>query len=184
MKKVIFFLLWLSATLCMAQHQHEAASDGDRPEVIIFMAVDCPITQKYMVTIKELATQFAEKGISTSGYFPAGLSKKQSSAFRDEYQIPRIIKLVDDKKHVLTEKLDAKVTPEVYLVHNNQVIYRGAIDNWFYELGRYRLETTEHYLIDAVNATLEGKQPEITETEALGCFIQRSPTKSETHNHH
>lgn len=184
MSKVIFFLLLFEAGWVVGQHAHTATSEGVRPEVIIFMAVDCPITQKYMATIKELVVQFAGKQISTTGYFPAGLSKKESAAFRDEYQIPQIIKLVDDKKHVMTEKLDAKVTPEVFLVQDNHILYRGAIDNWFYELGRYRLEITEHYLVDAVNASLVGKQPEIKETEALGCFIQRMGTKSETHEHY
>ena len=60
------------------------------------------------------------------------------------------------------------------MINNHEVIYRGAIDNWFYELGRYRLEITDHYLIDAINASLDGKKPALTKTEALGCFIQRS----------
>lgn len=183
MRGAVFFLLISVIVSAYGQHHSETTVGKKTPQVVIFMAVDCPITQKYMTRIKEIAAQFADKQVSVTGYFPAGLSKKEESAFRAEYQIPSLIKLVDDKKHVWTEKLDAKVTPEVFVISNDQVVYRGAIDNWFYELGRYRLEITDHYLIDAVNASLEGKKPEVSETEAIGCFIQRSEKKA-VHEHH
>jgi len=180
----IIFLLLMTSFSTYSQHHHEATTEKKSPQVVIFMAVDCPITQKYMTSIKEIASQFAEKQVSVTGYFPAGLSKKQEGEFRSEYQIPKLIRLVDDKKHEWTDKLNAKVTPEVFVISNDQVVYRGAIDNWFYELGRYRLEITDHYLIDAINASLEGRKPAVTETEALGCFIQRSEKKSEHEHHH
>lgn len=184
MRGTAFFLLWLVCVSVYSQQHHETSTDKKLPQVVIFMAVDCPITQKYMTTIKEMAAQFADKHVAVTGYFPAGLSKKDESAFRAEYQIPKFIKLIDDKKHLWTEKLDAKVTPEVFVLNNDQVVYRGAIDNWFYELGRYRLEITDHYLMDAVNSSLEGKKPEVAETEAIGCFIQRSEKKPEHEHHH
>jgi thiol-disulfide isomerase/thioredoxin len=184
MRRTFFFLLLSVSVSVYSQHHHETSAEKKSPQIIIFMAVDCPITQKYMTTIKEIAKQLEENQVTVTGYFPSGLSKKEESTFRAEYQIPQLIKLVDDKKHVWTEKLDAKVTPEVFVVINDQVAYRGAIDNWFYELGRYRLEITDHYLIDAVNASLEGKKPKVAETDAIGCFIQRSEKKTEHEHHH
>lgn len=149
------------------------------------MAVDCPITQKYMGTIKELATRYQAKKISVVGYFPAGLSRKESKAFRTEYQVPEIIQFVDDKKHIMTDKYSATITPEVVLLDTNQqVIYQGAIDNWFFELGRYRLEITEHYLVDAIEASLKGQPPPVKKTEAIGCFIQGVSVKGTDHHHH
>jgi hypothetical protein len=52
-------------------------------------------------------------------------------------------------------------------------IYRGAIDNWFFALGKYRNETTEHYLENAIQAMLDSRLPEIRKTEAVGCFIEK-----------
>ncbi len=180
MKKLIFILL-ISASLVQGQHDHKAQSP--EIQVAIFMAVDCPITQKYLNTIKEISNQFSGNPVQFVGYFPAGLTKKESTTFRNEYKIPNTIELKDDKKHELTEMLDAKSTPEVFVIKNKQVLYRGAIDNWFYELGRYRKEVTAHYLIDAIQAGLNNEKPSITETEVLGCFIQRSE-KMEAHPHH
>lgn len=168
-----------------AQHEHHKVETTQAPyTVIIFMAVDCPITQKYMATIKELARKYQPQQISVVGYFPAGLSRKQEKEFRQEYQVPVNIKFVDDKKHEVTNRYTATITPEVVLIDKNQqVIYQGSIDNWFFELGRYRPEITEYYLEDAIEASLHGLQPSVLKTEAIGCFIQGISRKTEHHQH-
>ncbi len=184
MRENLFFLVWLISVSAYSQHHHETTIEKNIPQVVLFMAIDCPITQKYLASIKEIAAQFSNKEVRITGYFPAGLTRKEEAAFRLEYQIPKLIEFVDDKKHVWTEKLHAKVTPEVFVISNNQVVYKGAIDNWFYELGRYRLKITEHYLIDAINAALNGTKPDIGETEAVGCSIQlATKTKGADHIH-
>ena len=187
MRQVLHILLLLFSGASYAQHEHHQAAQmvPEKPfQVIIFMAVDCPITQKYMGAFKELAATYESRQIMVTGYFPAGLTKKGEKEFRAEYQIPETIKLLDDKKGTVTSKYGATITPEVVLIDKNQkVIYQGAFDNWFFELGRYRLEVTEHYLIDAIEAALKGDMPAITKTEAIGCFIQNAAKPTE-HQHH
>lgn len=180
MKGIIFIVL-LSVSFAKGQPVQEI--QPAEITIAIFMAVDCPITQKYMNTIKEIANQYSNTSTRFVGYFPAGLTKKESTTFRNEYNIPKTIELKDDTKHEWTEMLNAKVTPEVFVIKDKQILYRGAIDNWFYELGRYRKVVTAHYLIDAIQAGLNKVKPSIVETEALGCFIQRSE-KPEEHKHH
>jgi len=186
MRVITFILLFLVSFVLKAQHDHVGMSSSQPPDkIIIFMAVDCPITQKYMGTIKELAQKYQSQQISVVGYFPAGLSKKGAKQFRQEYQVPDIIQFIDDKKHIMTNKYSATITPEVILIDKNQqVIYQGSIDNWFFELGRYRLEITEHYLIDAIEASLKGNQPSVKKTEAIGCFIQGTTVNKTEHHQH
>ena len=186
MRVIAFIGVFMVSFVLKAQHDHASMSSSQAPDkIIIFMAVDCPITQKYMGTIKELAVKYQSQKIAVVGYFPAGLSKKASREFRQEYQVPEIIQFIDDKKHVITNKYQATITPEVVLLDKNeQVIYQGSIDNWFFELGRYRLEITEHYLIDAIEASLQGKQPSVKKTEAIGCFIQGTAVKKTNHHQH
>lgn len=136
-----------------------------------------------MSTIKSLALQYQNQ-ISVTGYFPAGLTRQSEKQFRKEYKIPDIIKLVDDKSHQMTVKLNASITPEVFLLSvTGEVLYSGAIDNWFFELGRYRPEITENYLIDAITATLNQKAPTVTKTTAIGCFIQNKKQDNGHHQH-
>lgn len=179
-------MLFMISFVLNAQHDHAPMASTQAPyTVIIFMAVDCPITQKYMGTIKDLAKNYQSKQISFVGYFPAGLSNKEAKQFRSEYQVPDIIQFTDDKKHVITNKYGATITPEVVFIDKNQqVIYQGAIDNWFFELGRYRKEITEHYLIDAIEASLIGNPPAIKKTEAIGCFIQGTAVNKAGHHQH
>ena len=185
MRVIAFILAGLVSFGLQAQHDHASMSSSQTPDkIIIFMAVDCPITQKYMGTIRDLARNYQSQHISVVGYFPAGLSRKAAKKFREEYQVPEIIQFIDDKKHSMTNKYRATITPEVILIDKNQqVIYQGAIDNWFFELGRYRLEITEHYLIDAIEASLQGKQPSVKKTEAIGCFIQGTTVHKTDHQH-
>jgi thiol-disulfide isomerase/thioredoxin len=186
MRVITFLLISMISVSLQAQHDHHKITSTQPPyKVIIFMAVDCPITQKYMATIKELALKYQSQQISVVGYFPAGLSKKQEKEFRQEYQVPEMIKFVDDKKHEITNQYSATITPEVVLIDKNQqVIYQGAIDNWFFELGRYRLEITEHYLTDAIEASVHGLPPSVKKTEAIGCFIQGVSKKAEHPHQH
>ena len=186
MRVIAFIFIFLVSFVLKAQHDHhDMPAEQARYKIIIFMAVDCPITQKYMATIKELAQKYQSQQISVVGYFPAGLSKKGAKQFRQEYKVPENIQFINDKQHIVTNKYNATVTPEVVLVDKSQrVIYQGSIDNWFFELGRYRLEITEHYLIDAIEASLKGNQLSIKKTEAIGCFIQGTTVNKTEHHHH
>jgi len=182
MKRNIFILFFL-VVVNFSQGQQAADSvETGSVRVVFFMAVDCPITQKYMNTIKEISKMYAEKSVQFVGYFPAGITKREAVAFRDEYKIPEVISLLDDTNHEWTNRLNATVTPEVFVLIDNTVSYHGAIDNWFYELGRNRRAVTEHYLINAIDNSLAGKKVKVGETKAIGCFIQR--TEVQEHQHH
>lgn len=78
-----------------------------------------------------------------------------------------------DKKNRLLRQLQATTTPEVFLLDRKGIIqYRGAIDNWFYGLGKYRPASTEHYLTDALDAFLQGKAITVKETKPIGCVVE------------
>lgn len=185
--RLIWVLMLVLSLKSFGQHHanhNEASEKSAMPSaMVIFMAVDCPVTQKYMSTIKSLALHYQNQ-ISVTGYFPAGLTRQAEKQFRKEYNIPDMIKLVDDEPHQMTVKLNASITPEVFLLSvTGEVLYSGAIDNWFFELGRYRPEVTENYLIDAITATLNQKVPIVTKTTAIGCFIQKKKQDKGHHQH-
>jgi hypothetical protein len=157
------------ATLAFVEH---------KPYVIIFLGTDCPISQKYVSRILSLKKSYKGK-IEIIGVFPSSYSVKQVQEFKKEYGID--LHLFIDDQMLLVEKLKATVTPEAFLISKNDLIYAGAIDNWFYDLGKYRTETTENYLQNAIDSLLLGKIPAINKTEAIGCVIQ---TSRKQHHHH
>ena len=83
------------------------------------------------------------------------------------------ITLLEDTENYLIKKLKATTTPEAFFYSkNHQLLYRGAIDNCFYALGRYRPQATEHYLQNAINQYLNNEKITISNTKAVGCFIE------------
>jgi thiol-disulfide isomerase/thioredoxin len=137
--------------------------------VMIFLAHDCPICQKYGDKFRELSASRAQ--VQVIGIAPADGATKEligsyAATFGFEFPI-----LLDEKK-VLAHVLKGKVTPEVFLFNNvGDLLYRGKIDNWFYELGKYRQVVTEHYLDNAIKAALAGEAVSPNKTEPVGCLL-------------
>ena len=152
----------------------------DKNVVILFMGTDCPITQKYITRIKSIVDEFSDS-VDFYGVFPSQFSIKEIKDFKKEYNTS--IPLLRDENMELVKHLKATVTPEAFLLDKMLVVqYQGAIDNWFYELGKYRQTTTEEYLIDGLKALANGEAPSVNKTEAIGCLIQMPAGMS--HEHH
>jgi peroxiredoxin len=59
-------------------------------------------------------------------------------------------------------------TPEVFLFDaDRRLVYHGAIDD-----SRDEDEVSEHYLRDAIEATLAGREPSATDTPPVGCTVK------------
>ena len=138
--------------------------------LLFFLGTDCPISQKYITELKNIYNQYQNK-LSFYGIAPSNYKTKQIEEFKKTYSIP--FKIVKDKNNKYASELGAKVTPEVFLVDKSgSIFYNGAINNWFYELGKNRRVVTEHYLNDAILAVIAGEKVKIKNTTAIGCFIQ------------
>ena len=99
--------------------------------------------------------------------------KKSTKEFINTYKLNLTSKI--DKDRELTQKLKATVTPEAFLIKNEtQILYHGAIDDWFYALGKNRKEATAHYLEDAINAAIQNKPVLTAHVKAVGCLIEIS----------
>lgn len=148
-------------------------------ELKIFLAVDCPISQKYITRLNELHASYPQ--VEMQGIMSGKMESERADDFSKEYNIS--FPLVKDISYEAARQFHAKITPEAVLLNDNKVVYQGAIDNWFYALGRYRKTTTAHYLIDAIESSLRGEDPKIKKTDAIGCFLQM-PDSEKKKNHH
>jgi hypothetical protein len=159
-----------------AQHTDSKAIKSDQPlTAVVFLATDCPISQKYIGELKHIDSLFNGK-VSIKGVVPGNVKQEEIDQFISEYQIN--FPVVPDAGYKLVKKYHATITPEVFLINDrNKIYYQGAIDNWFFDLGKYRQHITEHYLIDAINAVLRGQSPVVGKTESVGCVIQRPSIK-------
>jgi len=163
MKKLIF--TFLLAIACIY-------ANASKIKIYYFLATTCPISQKYTQEINRLQKVYASKDMEMILVFPTVKSnKKDIQAFYATYQIT--MPYIMDRNFALTKQLNAKITPEVFVVNENrEILYHGAIDNWFYALGKNRMHITEHYLEDAIKSILKKEQIPRAYVAAIGCFIK------------
>ena len=142
--------------------------------IYFFIATSCPISQQYTKEIIRLKDQFRDEEVKFITVFPNDGKKsikKKIKEFNSSYGLTT--PFIDDKHFKLTKKLNATVTPEAFLVSSNgNILYHGAIDNWYYQLGKNRINITEHYLEDAILEALQEKAITTSHAEPIGCFIE------------
>lgn len=172
--KNVFFLALMTSLCGSALGQHRVPApmrDDDAASVVVFLSPWCPISQKYIPTLNAIYDTYAAKNVEFLVLMPGRVPVGERKKFIDDYDVKFAVQA--DKKFKWTARMEAATTPEVFVFDRNDSLqYRGAIDNWFYDLGRYRSEPTEHYLTDAVDAVLAGETPKVKHTEATGCSIQ------------
>jgi len=169
---IVYFFISLSTEL--KADSYTLFKDSTPPKVYFFLATTCPISQQYTKEIKRLDSLYRIQHIEMILVFPTDGKKsikKEVNRFVSKYGLT--LHVLIDKKFMLTEELNATVTPEVFLVgENNTILYHGAIDNWYYALGKNRLEITSHYLEDAIYATRNNMPIYSPYVAPVGCFIE------------
>jgi hypothetical protein len=139
----------------------------------VFMAVECPVSQKYIYRLNELNDLHPDMNIV--GVFQENTSEAKLTEFGDRFGVE--FPLVFDKDHRWALKYKVEITPEVFLIDRfDRVVYSGAIDNWFISLGRNRKVPSEHYLLEAYLAIKQGEEVKNKKTKAVGCFLELSTT--------
>lgn len=144
---------------------------GNKGTVLLFVAHDCPISNRYAPELRRIHAQFAKQGIAFFLVYPVAETKTATIRQHvNEYNLPGTP--IRDPNHVLVDKTGASVTPEaaVYDAQQEQV-YLGRIDNWYEDFGQYRPEPTTHELVDALKAVVQGQKPSVRQAKAVGCYI-------------
>lgn len=144
----------------------------NKASILVFSSPDCPISQKYTLTLRELSEKYKSQNIPVyliiSGtYYTKSVIKEYVKKYLLDFPV-----LLDSKLQI-TKMLEATITPEVFLFDDKaNVLYSGRIDNWFESLGKNRFVITERDLINAVDSYLSGGEIKVKKTKAIGCIIQ------------
>jgi hypothetical protein len=146
---------------------------GGRATVLLFTAVDCPISDRYAPEVRRLAARFAASGVRTwlvyanAGEAPEA-ARRHAAAFG--YDLPVAL----DGAAALADRAHAEVTPEAAVFDAaGRLVYRGRIDDRYVAFGVDRPAPTTHDLADAVSAVLAGTPVSRAAVPAIGCAIVR-----------
>jgi peroxiredoxin len=136
--------------------------------VVMFVAVQCPVSNAYNERMNALYRDYASKGV----HFVAINSNRSEpasavQAHAREHNLG--FSIYKDDNNVVADRFGATVTPETYVIDTGGAIrYHGSIDD---SQEPARIKTQRLRL--ALDAVLAGKEPPQVETKAFGCSIKR-----------
>ncbi len=151
------------------------SESAEHYSVYIFMAESCRICEYYSIQLRELHEEYADEGLDFYGVFPNRKSSLETvTAYKEKYDLP--FEMIVDRSQEITERYDARVTPEVVVVEDESqaVIYKGRIDDAYYRVGRRRQVSQTSELRDVLEALRSEQSSSIEWQEAIGCVITRS----------
>lgn len=142
---------------------------GKNGTVLLFIAVQCPVSNAYNERMEKLAQDYKDKGIAVIG-INSNVAEDAAAVKAHAGQNKLSFPILKDPGNKIADKLGAIVTPEAYFLDgSNKLVYHGRIDN-----ARNAAQIESNDLRNAIDATLAGKAVEKTEAKAFGCSIKRA----------
>jgi thiol-disulfide isomerase/thioredoxin len=151
-------------------------SDSDFADpllVVVFSCNHCPYVQAYEERMIAFQREYGARGVRVVAVNANDLASYPTDSF--EHMVSRATErgfnftYLRDEEQVVAEAFGATHTPQFFLFDGERRLrYCGKMDdNW-----QNPSQVRERYLRDAVEALLNGKEPEITETFSIGCTIK------------
>jgi peroxiredoxin len=142
---------------------------GKNGTVLLFIAVQCPVSNAYNERMEKLAQDYKAKGIAVIG-INSNVAEDAAAVKAHAAEHKFSFTILKDPGNKIADRLGAAVTPEAYFLDaGNKLLYHGRIDN---SRNAAQIETND--LRNALDAALAGKAIEKTEAKAFGCTIKRA----------
>lgn len=141
--------------------------------VLMFTAVDCPMSNRYAPEVRRLAERYKRHGVRVwIVYSNAGERSDAARAHADAfgYELPVAL----DSQGRLADRANAMVTPEAAVFDKaGRLVYHGRIDDRYVDFGVERPSPTTHELADALDDLLAGRATRQPSAPGVGCAIVR-----------
>jgi peroxiredoxin len=149
---------------------HSLASlKGAKGTVLIFVAVQCPVSNAYNERMEKLAQDYKARGINVVG-INANSTESAADVKKHASEKGLTFPILKDDGNKIADSLGATRTPEAYFLDTgNRLIYHGRIDN-----SRDMSQVNSNELREALDLTLAGKPVAKTTANAFGCSIKRA----------
>ncbi|WP_324715420.1 thioredoxin family protein [Carboxydochorda subterranea] len=154
--------------------KHSTASYRDKPVLaVIFWCNHCPYVQAWEDRVLQLQRRYAGQGVQLllvsandpKQYPDDDFPAMQRRAQEKQYPAPYLW----DETQQVARAYGASRTPEVFLFDRERRLrYHGRPDDNYEDPAAVR----HHYLRDAIEALLAGREPAVGETEPQGCTIK------------
>lgn len=157
----------------MAGRIHQLGdSAGCRAVALVFLSPECPVSNQYLPELNRIAKTFADQPVELYGVVSdVALSRAKVAEYCRDFgpEFP----LFFDTAGLLTAACQPSHVPQAFVfTSDGQLVYRGRIDDQYAAVRQRRERVSEHNLVDALSALVDGQTPACTETETIGCRLQ------------
>jgi peroxiredoxin len=143
---------------------------GQKGTLLIFISVQCPVSNAYNERMAELVRDYTARGFNVIGV-NANRTEPADAVARHAQQNGLNFTIVKDPDNRVADYLGASFTPETHLFDANWVLrYHGRIDD-----SKQLSAVSSRDLRAALDAVSAGKPAPVAETKAFGCTIKRVP---------
>jgi hypothetical protein len=152
---------------------------GRHPRIVaaIFVATDCPISNRYLPEIARLSRGLSPRGVVFWLVYP-NRDDDLAAVRAHQAQYPAAAELqqliLPDLRFI--RQAHVQVTPEAAVFPaawpmSRAPLWHGRIDDRYLTFGKQRPAATRHDLADAITAALAGRPPSTSAAPAIGCVI-------------
>jgi peroxiredoxin len=151
-----------------AEHSLKSLT-GKNGAVLIFISVQCPVSNGYNERMEKLAQDYKAKGVNVIGINsnatePMAVVKSHAAEKHFTFAV------LKDDGNKIADRLGATRTPETYVIDaGGKLVYHGRIDN-----SQNTANITSNDLREALGEMLAGKPISKTGGAAFGCSIKRA----------
>jgi peroxiredoxin len=155
--------------------ERHTLGDGAAATVVVFTCNHCPYALAWHDRILSVARDYADRGVrflainsNDADRYPADSYAAMQERVRDErWPLPYL----HDESQDVARAFGAKMTPDVFVLDASGTLrYRGAPDSDYADPSK-----DGAWLRGALDAVLEGADPNPSETEPVGCSVKWKP---------
>ncbi len=151
----------------------------DKVVVLEWVNYDCPFVKKHYGSgnMPALQEEYAGKGVvwitvNSSAEGQQGHAEKDAMTERAEKEGHKAPHFVMDTDGTIGKAYDAKVTPHMFIINKEgTLVYSGAIDS-MPTANQEDVEKADKLFVNALEATLEGKEVENAMNKPYGCNVK------------
>jgi alkyl hydroperoxide reductase subunit AhpC len=134
---------------------------------VVFACHHCPTVVAYEDRIKQLQTDYKNRGVQVVVLNPNAIYSLQRMKDRAEEKEYNFLYIMDESQES-GHKFGARNTPHVFLLDEKRVVrYMGAVDD-----SQNEANVKQHYVRAALDAVLAGNDPPVTKTNPTGCTVK------------
>jgi peroxiredoxin len=156
--------------------QHSLEEDGSAGTVVVFTCNHCPYALAWHERILDVARDYADRGVRSFAInpndaerYPADSPEAMRERVESDGGWP--LPYLRDETQDVARSYGARTTPDVFVLDaEGRLRYRGAPDLDYQDPGQ-----NADWLRGALDALLEGRDPDPAETEPVGCSVKWRP---------